>query len=108
MRNFALSRKDKAGRYSHLATDEDEYIAPATKARGPVGFKLKDHDGSLRSYIDNLDNPDNQVFQRFFQTTVNVACMWGLAFYYMFPETRVYIGGAFAVCCLIAIKLTWL
>lgn len=106
MRNFALSRKDKAGKYSHLATDEGDYIAPETKA--PIGFKFKDHDGSFRSYLDNLDNPDNQVFQRFFSTTINVACLWGLAFYYVFPETRIYIGGTFAVCCLIAAYLSWM
>ena len=34
--------------------------------------------------------------------------LWASAFYYLYPWTRPYIIVAFCICCLIAIKITWM
>ena len=93
MRNGTFNRTAGA-KYSTLAQDEKDYVAPRRQKSAPPG--------SLRSYLDNLDNPDNLVFQRWFQTTINVALLWGVAFAYTFPELRMPIGAFFGACAGIA------
>jgi|EP01046_Picozoa_sp_COSAG06_P064786 hypothetical protein len=107
MRDGSLSRKGGA-RYSKLATDDDDYVAPKTGPRFQRTRSQLREAGHLKTYIDNLDHPDNEVFQRFFQTTIYVAMLWASAFYYLYPWTRPYIIVAFCICCLIAIKITWM
>jgi hypothetical protein len=93
MRKGALRRSGP--QYSQLAQDDAHYVAPRSAPPG-----------SLRSYLDNLDNPDNELFQRGFQTTINVAMLWGAAFAFVFPELRLPIGAVFIVVAAIAAFLT--
>lgn len=94
MRNGTFSRAP-GPKYDKLAQDEKDYVAPRKQFKSAPP-------GSLRSYLDNLDNPDNQHFQKWFGTTINVALMWGVAFAYTFPELRLPIGAFFGACAGIA------
>ena len=50
--------------------------------------------GHLKTYIDNLDHPDNEVFQRFVQTTIYVVMLWASAFYYLYLRKQIEPDGA--------------
>ena len=103
--SFRLKAKVR-GNYSKVAQDDEDYIDPK-KAPRYTRTQLRAQ-GSLRSYIDNIDSPDNEVFQRFFQTTIQVVLLWMLGFAVVFPEMRLKLGLAFGIMCLVAFKLTWL
>ena len=90
-----LSHRSGSLQYSKLAQDETSYVAPR---RAPPG--------SIRSYLDNLDRADNELFQRAFQTTINVAMLWGAGFAFVFPDLRLPIGAVFACAAALAAYLT--
>ena len=90
-----LSQRAASSQYSKLAQDEASYVAPR---RAPPG--------SIQSYLDNLDRADNELFQRAFQTTINVALLWGAGFAFVFPELRLPIGAFFASMAALAAYLT--
>lgn len=81
-------------RYSKLAQNEASYVAPRSAPPG-----------SMRSYLNNLERADNELFQRAFQTTIQVALLWGAGFAFVFPELRLPIGAFFA--CMAALAALW-
>ncbi len=90
-----LLQRSGTSQYSKLAQDDASYIAPRSAPPG-----------SMRSYLDNLDRADNEIFQRFFQTSINVAMLWGAGFAFVFPELRVPIGAFFACMAALAAYVT--
>jgi hypothetical protein len=107
MRDGSFSRRG-GGRYSKLATSEEEADSSPRGSHDHAKLKKLREAGSMKTYIDNLDNPDNEIFQRCFSTTIYVTLLWAGGFYYLFPDVRSYIIVGIVVCALVAYKISWM
>ena len=112
MRDGSFSRRG-AGRYSKVPTSEEAATDRSLSdlhggGRDSARLRKLREAGSLKGYLDELDNPDNEIFQRFLSTSIYVAMLWAGGFYWLWPETRPYIIVGALVCALLAYRLTWL